>query len=65
MATFTTRPVRAGLPTLFEIQEAARQRPTQLDLFRTIALVAIADELTEVVEQLTRLADRHGEGSTC
>jgi hypothetical protein len=65
MATFTTRPVKAGLPTLFQIQEAARERPTQLTTFQTIALVAIADELSEVAEQLRRLPDRREEGSTC
>ena len=65
MATFTTRPVKVALPTLFEIQKAARERPTQLTIFQTIALVAIADELSGVVEQLRRLADGREEGSTC
>ncbi len=55
MATFTSRPVKAGLPTLFELQGAA---PEELQRMQVIASVAIADELSEVVEQLKRLAGR-------
>ncbi len=54
MASFTTRPVKDGLPTLGEIGEAS---PNELLRFQVIASVAIADELAEVVEQLKRLAE--------
>ena len=54
MATFTTRPVKDGLPTLFEIREASAE---ELHRFQVIASVAIADELARMVEKLKQLAE--------
>jgi len=45
---------RYAMPTLGEIREAS---PEELLRLQVIASVAIADELTEVVEQLKQLAE--------
>jgi hypothetical protein len=63
MASFTSRPVKAGLPTLHQLHDELSER--EIALFQTIALVAIADEVAEAVEQPGRLTGRREEGSTC
>ena len=54
MSTFTTRPVKAGLPTLLEIEEATEPtesayerslRELRLRRFELVALVSLADAL--------------------
>jgi hypothetical protein len=49
VGSFTTGPVKAGLPTLLELHEAS----PELQRIQGFALVAIADQLDEAAEQLS------------
>ncbi len=70
MPTFTTRPVKAGLPTLLEIEEATEPtesayerslRELKLRRYEAIALVSVADALTAIAEQMPELIEQRRE----
>jgi hypothetical protein len=70
MPTFTTRPVKAGLPTLLEIEEATEPtesayerslRELRLQRFKVVALVSLADALVAIAEQMPELIEQRRE----